>query len=75
MACCCTFTNTVDQQFTSKKAGQELERFRRKGAGPTTRLLLVGIAQAGIGDGTLWDVGAGVGALTFDLLDRGVRRA
>jgi len=75
MACCCTFTNTVDQQFTSKKAGQELERFRRKGAGPTTRLLLAGIAQAGIGDGTLLDVGAGVGALTFELLDRGVRRA
>ena len=75
MACCCTFTNTVDQQFTSKKAGQELERFRRKGAGPTTRLLLAGIAQAGIGDGTLLDVGAGVGALTFELLDRGFRRA
>ena len=75
MACCCTFTNTVDQQFTSKKAGQELERFRRKGAGPTTRLLLAGIAQAGVGDGTLLDVGAGVGALTFELLDRGFRRA
>lgn len=75
MACCCTFTNTVDQQFTSKKASQELERFRRKGAGPTTRLLLAGIAQAGLGDGTLLDVGAGVGALTFELLDRGFRRA
>ena len=75
MACCGTFTSSVDQQFTSKKAGQELERFRRKGAGPTTRLLLAGIAQAGVGDGTLLDVGAGVGALTFELLDRGFRRA
>ena len=75
MACCCTFTNSVDQQFTSKKAGQELERYRRKGAGPTTRLLLAGIEQAGVGDGTLLDVGAGVGALTFELLDRGFRRA
>jgi 16S rRNA G966 N2-methylase RsmD len=75
MACCCTFTNTVDQQFTSKKAGQELERYRRKGAGPTTRLLIAGIAQTGFGDGTLLDVGAGVGALTFELLDRGFRRA
>lgn len=65
MACCCTFTNTVDQQFTSQKAGQELERYRRKDAGPTTRLLLAGIEQAGVGDGTLVDVGAGVGALTF----------
>src|SRR5512134_2713792 len=71
MACCCTFTNTVDQQFTSKKAGQELDRYRRKGAGPTTRLLLAGIAQAGLGDGTLLDVGA----VTFELLDRGFRRA
>ena len=63
MACCCTFTNAVDQQFTRKKAGQELERYRRKGAGPTTRLLVAGIEQAG------------VGALTFELLDRGFRRA
>ena len=75
MACCCTFTNTVDQQFTSKKVGQELERYRRKGAGPTTRLLLAGIGQAGVGDGTLLDVGAGVGALTFELLDRGFGRS
>jgi hypothetical protein len=75
MACCCTFGETVDQQFTSKKAIQELERYRRKGAGPTTRLLIEGISQAGIANGTLLDVGAGVGALTFELLKRGIRRA
>ena len=75
MACCCTFEETVDEQFTSKKAGRELERYRRKGAGSTTRLLIEGLSQAGIVDGTLLDVGAGVGALTFELLDRGIGRA
>jgi 16S rRNA G966 N2-methylase RsmD len=71
MAGCCAFGETVDQQFTSK----ELERYRRKGAGPTTRLLIEGLLQAGIVDGSLLDVGAGVGALTFELLDRGIRQA
>jgi magnesium-protoporphyrin O-methyltransferase len=75
MACCGAFEETVDQLFTSKKAGQELERYRRKGAGLTARLLLEGLSQAGIVEGTLLDVGAGVGALTFELLDRGIRRA
>jgi SAM-dependent methyltransferase len=75
MTCCGCFKETVDQQFTSKKAGQELERYRRKGAGPTTRLLIDGLVHAGIIDGSLLDVGAGIGALTFELLDRGVRQA
>lgn len=75
MTCCGAFEETVDQQFTSKKAGQELKRYRRKGAGPTARLLIDGLVQAGIVDGSLLDVGAGIGALTFELLDRGIRQA
>ena len=75
MTCCCSFEDTVDEQFTRKKAGQELERYRRKGAGPTTRLLIEGLSQAGMVEGTLLDIGAGVGGLTFELLDRGMRRA
>jgi predicted RNA methylase len=74
MACCCDFTDTVDRQFTNKKAGQELHRYRRKGAGPTTRLLIDGISRAGVADGSLLDIGAGVGALTFELLERGFDR-
>jgi magnesium-protoporphyrin O-methyltransferase len=75
MTCCGAFEETVDQQFTSKKAGQELKRYRHKGAGPTARLLIDGLVQAGIVDGSLLDVGAGIGALTFELLDRGIRQA
>ena len=75
MTCCAIFDETVDQQFTRKKAQQELERYRQKGPGPTARLLLEGLTQAGVIQGALLDVGAGVGALTFELLDRGIDRA
>jgi tRNA1(Val) A37 N6-methylase TrmN6 len=75
MACCCSFEDTVEQQFTRKKVASELQRYRRKGGRPTTRLLVDGLAKAGLTEGALLDVGAGVGALTFELLDRGIRRA
>jgi len=75
VTCCATFDETVDQQFTQKKAQQELERYRQKGPGPIARLLLQGLTQAGVIQGALLDIGAGVGALTFELLDRGIDRA
>jgi 2-polyprenyl-3-methyl-5-hydroxy-6-metoxy-1,4-benzoquinol methylase len=33
------------------------------------------LVDAGAADGTLLDVGAGIGGLTFELLERGVERA
>jgi magnesium-protoporphyrin O-methyltransferase len=75
MACsCCAFDHTVDQQFTREKVAQELKRYRRKGLGPTARLLRDGLVAARVTSGTLLDVGAGVGALTFALLDEGMIR-
>ena len=74
-ACCSTFERAAEQQFNEKKAAAELKRFRVKGPGPTTRLLQEGIAQAGAVNGTLLDVGSGVGSLTFGLLERGITRA
>jgi 2-polyprenyl-3-methyl-5-hydroxy-6-metoxy-1,4-benzoquinol methylase len=62
-------------QFTLQKAAGEMKRYREKGPGPTTRLLRDGLVDAGLLEGTLLDVGGGVGALSFDLLDRGVARA
>jgi methyltransferase family protein len=75
MACsCCTFGVTADQQFTREKVARELRRYRRKGPGRTARLLRDGLAAARLTTGTLLDVGAGVGALTFELLDQGMTR-
>ena len=72
---CCGFANGVNRQFTKAKAAQELQRYHRRGARPTTRLLLEGLSQTGRIEGTLLDVGAGVGALTFELLERGMESA
>lgn len=75
MTCCGAFGAAVDAQFTPKKARTELERFRKDGPGVTTRLLRDGLMDAGLAAGTILDVGAGIGALTFELLERGATSA
>jgi SAM-dependent methyltransferase len=49
--------------------------YRAQGPGPSTRLLLAALSQAGAVHGRLLDIGSGIGALTFELLDRGVTSA
>jgi magnesium-protoporphyrin O-methyltransferase len=74
-ACCSTFERAAERQFNERKAAAELKRHWTKGPGPTTRLLQEGIARAGALNGTLLDVGSGVGSLTFGLLERGITHA
>jgi SAM-dependent methyltransferase len=76
MACsCCGFVDSAERQFTQNKAASEIARYRHKGPGPTTRLLRDGLVNAGSVEGTVLDIGGGVGALSFELLDRGATRA
>lgn len=65
----------ADRQFTAEKAAKELEAYHKGRLAPTTRLLREAIVEAGLTRGSLLDVGAGIGALTFELLGRGVTRA
>jgi hypothetical protein len=73
--CCGDYTTAAYQQFTEQRAARDLEGYRLKGPGVTTRLLREGLAAAGRISGSLVDIGAGVGALTFELLDSGVTHA
>ena len=76
MSCCCSSVGTAaDRQFNEKRATKDLAQYRTKGPGSTARLLLAGIANAGQPQGRLLDIGAGVGALTFELLERGLTEA
>jgi magnesium-protoporphyrin O-methyltransferase len=73
--CCSHFECSASQQFNQKKVTQELKRYREKGSGPTTRLLIEGITKSGALGGTVLDVGSGIGGLTLALLERGASSA
>jgi magnesium-protoporphyrin O-methyltransferase len=73
--CCSHFECEASQQFNQKRAAQELRRYRQKGPGPTTRLLVDGIARSGTLAGTVLDVGSGIGGLSLALLERGASSA
>ena len=76
MGCSCSeFEGMADRQFTAAKAAKELQAYRRGRLVATTRLLRDAIVQTGMNHGTLLDIGGGVGALTFELLDRGLKGA
>lgn len=74
-SCCCDYADAADEQFTKQRAARDLEGYRTKGPGVTTRLLRDGLAATGAISGSLLDIGAGVGALTFELLERGASTA
>lgn len=72
---CCSFENAVDRQFGEKNARRQLRRYHRRGAGGTAKMLLAGLDRARLTEGSVLDVGAGIGSVTFELLERGVERA
>jgi magnesium-protoporphyrin O-methyltransferase len=76
MSCCgSSLGAATERQFSEKRATKDLAQYRAKGPGATARLLLAGIAKAGQPNGRLLDIGSGVGAVTFELLERGVTDA
>jgi len=76
MTCCCSNVgDAAERQFSEHKAAKDLAQYRAQGPGQTTRLLLDGLAKAGSLHGELLDIGSGIGALTFELLDRGLTSA
>jgi SAM-dependent methyltransferase len=74
-ACCSIYGDVAGRQFDGKIASRDLDSYRKKGLGPTARLLRDLLADAGGVDGILLDVGSGIGGLTFELLERGVTHA
>jgi magnesium-protoporphyrin O-methyltransferase len=61
--------------FGEKTARSQIKRYRQKGPGKATRILLDALAGEGIEGLTLLDIGGGVGAISFELLKAGVTAA
>ena len=74
-SCCSNACAAIEKKFGERVARRELANYLQKGPGPTTKLLRDGLAAGGGPIETLLDVGAGIGSLTFELLERGVQRA
>ena len=72
--CCSAYGAVASAQFDDKIAQRELESYRKKGPGSTTRLLRDLLLTTGRVNGTLLDVGAGIGGLTFELLEHGIEQ-
>ena len=73
MPCC--HCDAADRHFSHAAARDDLALYRRRGPTGTARQMLQTLAEAGATAETMLDVGAGIGVLHHELLDRGVRRA
>src|SRR5712691_13097632 len=73
ISCCASCFSANQRQFSDAVARRDLTRYRTRGPDRTTRLLRDGILGAGHGR-TVLDVGAGIGALSFELLAAGAER-
>ena len=65
----------IEDMFDEKRAAMELRRYRRRGPGKTSRLLVEDIAAEGVAGRTVLDIGAGLGAVHLGLLSAGAREA
>jgi magnesium-protoporphyrin O-methyltransferase len=61
--------------FNAGQARRDARRFRRRGLDATARRLVDGVAERGIADATVLDVGGGVGGIEIELLRAGAARA
>lgn len=64
-----------DTTFDEKKAGSQFKDYLRKGPRKDTGKLLEAIRQLPVEGRTLLDIGGGIGALVFELLEAGMEQA
>jgi SAM-dependent methyltransferase len=68
----CCQCQGIEELFSQEYVTKELSRFRANGPDKTTRMLTEAIKAQGISGQTLLDIGGGVGAIQYELLDAGV---
>jgi magnesium-protoporphyrin O-methyltransferase len=72
MNCC---SQSVDEVFGERTARRDLERYRRRGPSKPTRRLLEAVRREGVEGVSVLDIGGGIGAIQYELLDAGAARA
>ena len=73
MSCCdCNFYNDA---FDAKTALAELKDFRKNGPKKNSLPLINSLKKLDLKNATLLDIGSGVGAIIFELVDKGITHA
>jgi magnesium-protoporphyrin O-methyltransferase len=75
MDCCSPGDPRFDRQFDARHAAQQLRAYRRNGPARMTRALIDALAEGGIEQQTVLDIGGGVGAVHHELLRSGAASA
>ncbi len=65
----------IEREFNAEDAKKELAAYREEGPSETTQLLIEALTEQGVEGGTLLDIGGGVGAIQYALLDAGAETA
>jgi len=73
MSCCSA--PGCERIFDRKHATRELRNYHRNGPIKTTQALIHSVLRGSVKDSTLLDIGGGVGAIQYDLLNAGARTA
>jgi magnesium-protoporphyrin O-methyltransferase len=73
MSCC--HCQGAQRVFSGRYVARNLKHYRRKGPDKTTRVLVDALVAEGVEGATLLDVGGGVGAIEYELLNAGAARA
>jgi Methyltransferase domain len=71
-ACCAPRYRKV---FSKRLARRDARRYRRKGLDKTAQLLVDRLAERGVSDASVLEVGGGVGSIDIELLKAGARGA
>jgi SAM-dependent methyltransferase len=72
---CCAYGPMAARQVDAARARRDLACYCRRGPDTTTRLLLEAIRATGLTDGTLLDVGSGIGVIVHELLGSSIGSA
>jgi hypothetical protein len=72
---CCRHCRDAGDFFNERTARRELNRYLRRGPDKPTRLLIEAIPESGLSGKTLLDIGGGIGAIPFELFEKGLRQS
>jgi magnesium-protoporphyrin O-methyltransferase len=72
---CCAHCSAADAHFSEAAARQDLARYHKHGPIKTTRYLLDAVRGTDLRNGSLLDIGAGIGVIQHELLGDTIARA